>query len=66
MAEPGEPGEPVIGDNGALPLPMSGSLPPDLQGTLLRVGPAWPWGAAPAAGAGGAAGEGEGTRVGRR
>ena len=50
----------VIGDNGALPLPMSGSLPPDLQGTLLRVGPAWPWGAAPATGAGGAAGEGEG------
>jgi carotenoid cleavage dioxygenase-like enzyme len=23
---------------------MSGSLPPDLQGTLFRVGPAWPWG----------------------
>jgi len=34
----------VIGTNGALPLPMSGSLPPDLQGTLFRVGPAWPWG----------------------
>ena len=23
---------------------MSGSLPPELQGTLFRVGPAWPWG----------------------
>jgi carotenoid cleavage dioxygenase-like enzyme len=34
----------VIGSNGALPLPMSGSLPPDLQGTLFRVGPASPWG----------------------
>jgi carotenoid cleavage dioxygenase-like enzyme len=34
----------VIGSNGALPLPMSGSLPPDLQGTLFRVGPARPWG----------------------
>ncbi len=31
-------------DNGSLPLQMSGSLPPDLQGTLFRVGPAWPWG----------------------
>ena len=51
--------EPVIGDNGALPLPMSGSLPPDLQGTLLRVGPARPWGAASAAGTHGAAGEDE-------
>jgi carotenoid cleavage dioxygenase-like enzyme len=49
----------MIGDNGALPLPMSGSLPPDLQGTLLRVGPARPWGAAPAAGGSGAAGEGQ-------
>jgi carotenoid cleavage dioxygenase-like enzyme len=38
----------MIGDNNALPLPMSGSLPPDLQGTLFRVGPAWPWGAEPA------------------
>ena len=36
----------MIGEgNGALPLPMSGTLPPDLQGTLFRVGPAWPWGA---------------------
>ena len=35
----------MIGTNGALRLPMSGSLPPDLQGTLFRVGPAWPWGA---------------------
>ena len=34
----------MIGTNGALPLPLSGSLPPDLQGTLFRVGPAWPWG----------------------
>jgi carotenoid cleavage dioxygenase-like enzyme len=33
----------VIGTNGSLALPMSGSLPPDLQGTLFRVGPAWPW-----------------------
>ena len=49
----------MIGDNGALPLPMSGSLPPDLQGTLLRVGPARPWGTAPTAGADGAAAEGE-------
>ena len=29
----------MIGTNGALALPMSGSLPPDLQGTLFRVGP---------------------------
>jgi carotenoid cleavage dioxygenase-like enzyme len=36
----------VIGSNGALPLPMWGSLPPDLQGTLFRVGPARPWDAA--------------------
>ena len=35
----------MIGTNGALALPMSGSLPPDLQGTLFRAGPAWPWGA---------------------
>ena len=50
------------------PLPMSGSLPPDLQGTFFRVGPAWPWGtkaegsAAPAdegSGAGGAGGTGD-------
>jgi carotenoid cleavage dioxygenase-like enzyme len=34
----------VIGANGALALPTSGSLPPDLQGTLFRAGPAWPWG----------------------
>jgi carotenoid cleavage dioxygenase-like enzyme len=34
----------VIGSNGALTLPMSGSLPPDLHGTLFRAGPAWPWG----------------------
>jgi carotenoid cleavage dioxygenase-like enzyme len=38
---------------------MSGSLPPDLQGTLFRVGPAWPWGAAPAAADVAAAGEGD-------
>ena len=50
----------MIGDNGALPLPMSGSLPPDLQGTLLRVGPAQPWETAPASGARWAADEGEG------
>ena len=49
----------MIGNNGALPLPMSGSLPPDLQGTLLRVGPSRPWGTAPASGARWAAGEGE-------
>jgi carotenoid cleavage dioxygenase-like enzyme len=42
----------MTGSNGALPLPMSGSLPPDLQGTLFRVGPAWPWGAGTAAGGG--------------
>ena len=34
----------MTGSNGALALPMSGSLPPDLQGTLFRAGPAWPWG----------------------
>jgi carotenoid cleavage dioxygenase-like enzyme len=34
----------LIGTNGALALPMTGSLPPDLQGTLFRAGPAWPWG----------------------
>jgi carotenoid cleavage dioxygenase-like enzyme len=33
----------VIG-GGGLALPMTGSLPPDLQGTLFRAGPAWPWG----------------------
>jgi carotenoid cleavage oxygenase len=45
---------------------MSGSLPPDLQGTLLRVGPAWPWGAAPAPAARGAADEGQGDGEGER
>ena len=47
---------------------MSGSLPPDLQGTLFRVGPAWPWGAAAGAGAGGGRGDGGGPggRRGRR
>jgi carotenoid cleavage oxygenase len=45
----------VIGSNGARALPMSGSLPPDLQGTLLRAGPAWPWGSV-GAGAGGGGG----------
>ncbi len=49
----------MIGTNGALALPMSGSLPPDLQGTLFRAGPAWPWGAGGGAGAVGA-GDGEG------
>ena len=44
----------MIGSNGALPLPMSGTLPPDLQGTLFRVGPARPWAAE-----GGRAGERE-------
>jgi len=34
----------MIAGDGGLPLPMSGSLPPDLQGTLFRVGPARPWG----------------------
>ncbi|HEX4127259.1 MAG TPA: carotenoid oxygenase family protein, partial [Acidimicrobiales bacterium] len=34
----------MIGTNGALALPMTGSLPPDLQGTLFRAGPARPWG----------------------
>jgi carotenoid cleavage dioxygenase-like enzyme len=33
----------VIGGNGAPALPMWGSLPPDLQGTLFRVGPERPW-----------------------
>jgi carotenoid cleavage dioxygenase-like enzyme len=42
----------VIGSNGSLPLPMSGSLPPDLQGTLFRAGPAWPLGSSAAAAAG--------------
>ena len=36
---------------------MTGSLPPDLQGTLFRAGPAWPWGSA---GAGGGPGGGLG------
>jgi carotenoid cleavage dioxygenase-like enzyme len=49
----------VVGFNGALPLPLSGSLPPDLQGTLFRVGPAWPWGAGVGTGAAGA-GDGAG------
>ena len=31
---------------------MSGSLPPDLQGTLFRAGPAQPWGSGGAGGAG--------------
>ena len=40
---------------------MSGSLPPDLQGTLFRAGPAWPWGSVGAgAGAGGSGGAGVG------
>lgn len=34
----------MIGDDGSLPLPMEGSLPPDLQGTLVRVGPRGPVG----------------------
>ena len=37
--------------NGTLALPMSGTLPPDLQGTLFRVGPARPWGSVVGAGA---------------
>src|SRR3984957_8555017 len=37
---------------------MSGSLPPDLQGTLFRAGPAWPWGSG---GAGRAGGDGSGS-----
>jgi carotenoid cleavage dioxygenase-like enzyme len=49
----------VIGTNGALALPMSGSLPPDLQGTLFRAGPASPWGSGGAGdGAAGVAGDG--------
>jgi carotenoid cleavage dioxygenase len=32
---------------------MSGSLPPDLQGTLFRAGPAWPWGSGGGGGGGG-------------
>lgn len=48
----------MIGTNGALPLPMSGSLPPDLQGTLFRVGPALPWGV-PWSGAAGAGDAGD-------
>jgi len=51
----------VIGSNGALALPMSGSLPPDLQGTLFRAGPARPRGSlgvgGPAGGVEGGAGE---------
>ena len=35
----------MIGSDGTLPLPMEGSLPPDLQGTLIRVGPSGPIGA---------------------
>jgi carotenoid cleavage dioxygenase len=34
----------MIAAEGGLPVPMSGSLPPDLQGTLFRVGPARPGG----------------------
>ena len=37
---------------------MSGSLPPDLQGTLFRAGPAWPWGSVGADGPGGGGGAG--------
>ena len=53
----------MIGANGALALPTSGSLPPDLQGTLFRAGPAWPWGSEGAGrlgggGDGGGAGDG--------
>jgi carotenoid cleavage dioxygenase-like enzyme len=51
----------VIGSNGALALPMSGSLPPDLQGTLLRAGPAWPWGTVGAGAGGGVGGVGAGS-----
>lgn len=40
---------------------MSGSLPPDLQGTLFRVGPAWPWGAGVGAGADPGVGDEDGT-----
>jgi carotenoid cleavage dioxygenase-like enzyme len=50
----------VIGSNGALALPMTGSLPPDLQGTLFRAGPAWPRGsegAGTGTGTGGAEGD---------
>src|ERR1700722_5289837 len=43
----------MIVDNGSLPLPMSGSLPPDLQGTLFRAGPAWPRGSTGGGGPGG-------------
>lgn len=52
----------MIGADGVLPLPMSGSLPPDLQGTLFRVGPARPWGSAHGAGtfADGGGGDGDG------
>jgi carotenoid cleavage dioxygenase len=56
----------VIGSNGALALPMSGSLPPDLQGTLFRAGPAWPWGSTgggPGGGGVGAPGVGNGDEL---
>ncbi len=57
----------IGGDNGALPLPMSGSLPPDLQGTLFRVGPASPQGARTAdVPAEGRQGEGDGADDERR
>ncbi len=32
----------MIGFDGTLPLPMEGALPPDLQGTLVRIGPRAP------------------------
>jgi carotenoid cleavage dioxygenase-like enzyme len=35
----------MIGGDKEPPLPMEGSLPPDLQGTLVRVGPRVPEGA---------------------
>jgi carotenoid cleavage dioxygenase-like enzyme len=46
---------------------MTGSLPPDLQGTLLRVGPARPWGTGGGVGGTGAVGGGDavGGAVGR-
>ena len=53
----------MIGANGALALPTSGSLPPDLQGTLFRAGPAWPWGSEGAGRLGGGGG-GDGGRAG--
>lgn len=46
----------MIGANGALALPMSGSLPPDLQGMLFRAGPARPWGSEGVGGSGSGSG----------